>query len=436
MVFIIIALDYTILVPESVNNLKFNLPVRYWIIITMLFLPLQLVAQLTATGANSIRYTTYPSSPGVKDPVFFYCNSIGTERGELTAVHPGGTGSYNFSWYQWNNLTSSFSIPIKTDPGVSSSTINNLTEGGYKVDIDNAGTITSFTAWILFDKPPVVDAKLQNPLKNCDYVALDGTAAPVVNSFHYYDPVTGVQLNLANELKFMWSSSPESVIPYPDVDIDPISFSPPLEDVTYTLKVFTLGCSNESSFFYESIHVKADFSVDPETGEAPLEVNFTDKSIRGYIYKWEFGDDTISELKDPLPHTYYRPGEYSVRLTIESDRHCVDSMRFNSIVVDPSSLHIPNVFTPDGDGYNETFMVDSKSLRFISVEVFSQSGLKVYGFSGEGESLKNWTGWDGNINNSSRKATPGIYYYIIRALGWDDIKYDSKEYRGFVYLYR
>jgi hypothetical protein len=111
-------------------------------------------------------------------------------------------------------------------------------------------------------------------------------------------------------------------------------------------------------------------------------------------------------------------------------------MRFNSIAVDPSYLHIPNVFTPDGDGYNETFMVDSKSLRFISVEVFSQSGLKVYGFSGEGESLKNWTGWDGNINNSSRKATPGIYYYIIRALGWDDIKYDSKEYRGFVYLYR
>jgi hypothetical protein len=291
-------------------------------------------------------------------------------------------------------------------------------------------------AWIVMDQDPVAEAKLQNPLKNCDYVALDGTASAALNTFHYYDPVTGSQLNLTNELKFLWSSTPESVIPYPDVDIDPVSFSPPLEDVTYTLKVFTLGCSKESSFFYESIHVKADFSLDPETGEAPLEVNFTDKSIRGFVYKWEFGDDTTSDLKDPYPHTYYKPGEYSVKLTIESDRHCVDSLRFNSISVDRSVLHIPNVFTPDGDGYNETFQVDSKSLRFISVEVFSQSGLKVYGFSGEGEALKNWTGWDGNINNSSRKATPGIYFYIIRALGWDDIKYDSKEYRGFVYLYR
>ena len=82
------------------------------------------------------------------------------------------------------------------------------------------------------------------------------------------------------------------------------------------------------------------------------------------------------------------------------------------------------------------FIVESKSLRNINVEVFSRSGLKVYSFFGEGERLREWQGWDGNINKSSLKATPGIYFYIIRALGWDDIEYDSKEYRGTVYLYR
>jgi hypothetical protein len=81
-------------------------------------------------------------------------------------------------------------------------------------------------------------------------------------------------------------------------------------------------------------------------------------------------------------------------------------------------------------------MVEAKSLRFISVEVFSQSGLKVYGFSGEGDRLKDWTGWDGKINNTSINASPGIYFYIIRALGWDNVRYDSKLYRGFLYLYR
>jgi hypothetical protein len=81
-------------------------------------------------------------------------------------------------------------------------------------------------------------------------------------------------------------------------------------------------------------------------------------------------------------------------------------------------------------------MVESKSLRWINVEIFSRSGLKVYSFTGEGDILSQWKGWDGNVNGTSIKASPGVYFYIIRAIGWDDVLYDTKEQRGFVYLYR
>jgi len=224
------------------------------------------------------------------------------------------------------------------------------------------------------------------------------------------------------------------------IDPPPI-FTPPLEDVTYMLQVSdSFGCVSESSFYYESIHVKADFSVEPQKGEAPLEVTFIDKSIRGTYYKWEFGDgkDSISTLKDPGSHIYYRPNVngYSVKLIIESDLHCIDSMRIDNIVVEPSELDIPNVFTPNEDGMNDRFVLQKKSLRYLSVEIFSRSGMKVYSFSGQGEALRNWEGWDGTINNSSALASPGVYFYVIRALGWDDVDYDSKEQRGFVYLYR
>ncbi len=116
--------------------------------------------------------------------------------------------------------------------------------------------------------------------------------------------------------------------------------------------------------------------------------------------------------------------------------HCVDSLRSENIVVDPSKLEIPNVFTPNGDGLNDYFVVTAESLRHLNIEIFSRSGLRVYSFDGEGESLRNWTGWDGNINNSSRKASPGVYFYIIKAFGWDNIVYDSKQTRGTFYLYR
>jgi gliding motility-associated-like protein len=435
--FIIITSNYTNRVKECVNNRKFRLPVRFRFLIATLIMPLSLLAQLTAPGRNAVRYTSYPSAPSVKDSIFFYCNRTGFERGTLMAHHPGGAGTYNFAWFKWNDLTNSFNIPIKNESGVSSSSVNNLTEGGYKVEIDSAGFIKSFTAWIFFDLPPIAEAKLGNPMKSCYYVALDGTAQASVPIFIYRDPGTGLQKGLSNEITFLWSSTPSSAIPLPDFYIDPITYSPPVEDVTYNLKVNSLGCSSESSFFYESIRVKADFTVDPVEGEAPLTVAFENKSVRGSLYKWEFGDDSQdSELETPEDHTYFVPGSYSIKLTVESNLHCIDAVSYDSIVVEPSYLHIPNVFTPNDDGYNDRFKVEAKSLKFISVEVFSQSGLKVYGFSGEGDRLKDWTGWDGKINNTSINASPGVYFYIIRALGWDNVRYDSKLYRGFLYLYR
>ncbi len=408
---------------------------RFGISIFLLFVHYCLLAQLVSPDAVSTRYTSYPSAPGTRDQIFIYCNSSGSQKGSLSARIPENKAPSDFAWYRWNTSASSFSIAVKTETAVRSSSLANLDPGGYRVII-SGGHDTIMTAWIVFDETPFVSAKLMNPMKHCNYVALDGTAGAAVSSFGYFDPLDGRALSLKNEVSFLWSSEPESSIPYPSLELDPKIFTPPLVDVVYTLRVNTLGCSSSDTIDYKSIHVKADFTLDPLKGEAPLEVAITDKSVRAHVYEWDFGDDTISTLNDPLIHTYYKPGEYTIRLRVESERHCIDSVRSAKIIVEPSALAIPNVFSPDGDGYNDRFMVDSRSLRYLTMDVFSRSGRKVYSFSGEGERLKEWTGWDGNINNSSVKAAPGLYFYIIRAYGWDDIRYDSKEYRGFVYLYR
>ena len=329
---------------------------RYIFLIIILLIPALAEAQLTAPGMRTVRYTSYPSSPAVKDPVFIYCNDSGSQKGTLVASSPKGTGPFNFSWYQWSDITKSFSILLKTVTGVITSTSDNLGEGGYKVII-SGGFDTSLVGWIFIDKP-FSSAKLQN--RTCDYVALNGEAA--VDTFYYRNPVNGVPVKLPNGISFLWSSDPASTIPRPDFLLDPQTFDPPLVDVTYNLQVTdSFGCTSESSFFYESIHVKADFTIDPVKGEAPLEVTFTDKSVRASTYKWEFGDnkDSISISCNPPPHIYYIPGEYSVKLTVESDMHCIDSMRSENIVVDPSKLEIPNVFTPDGDGLNDYFIVEA-----------------------------------------------------------------------------
>jgi gliding motility-associated-like protein len=405
--------------------------VRYFIPIVALLFPVITVAQISPSGHNAVRIASYPTNPEAKDPVFIFCNTSG--NGSLTAKSPRGTAPFTFSWFRWDDVTRSFSQTVKTEVAAVSSSISGLAEGGYKVKI-SGGYDTSFIAWVHADKPYAV-ANLQSSM--CEYVALKGIAA--IDTFFYRNPYNGTPVKLPNGVRFLWSSNPASSIPYPDFELSPQIFNPPLVDVTYNLHVVdSFGCASESSFFYPSIHVKADFEVKPDNGEAPLEVTFTNKSVRGSTFRWEFGDgkDSISILSDPPPHIYYRPGEYSVKLTVESDLFCVDSMRFEKIVVEKSALDIPNVFTPDGDGFNDYFVVESKSLRYLSVEIFSQSGLKVYSFKGEGERLREWEGWDGNVNGTSAKASPGVYFYIIRAYGWDDIVYNSKAQRGFFYLFR
>jgi gliding motility-associated-like protein len=406
--------------------------VRYFLLIMIFLLSAMTKAQLSAPGMSAVRYTSYPSAPSTKDPVFIFCNSSGSQKGTLNAVSPGGTGPFNYSWYKWSDITKSFSTLLNTESGVQTSSAANLDEGGYRVII-SGGFDATLTGWIFIDKP-LSSAALQN--RTCDYVALKGQAA--IDIYNYKNIADGTDVKLPNGVRFLWSSIPASTIPFPDFTLTPQTFDPPLVDVTYKIRVTdSLGCVSESSFFYESIHVKADFTAEPQQGEAPLEVTFTDKSIRASKYKWEFGDTTTSTLSNPEPHTYYKPGEYSVNLTIKSDLGCIDSMRLGKkISVDFSKLEIPNVFTPNGDGLNDNFVLESKSLRNLDVRIYSRSGLKVYSFYGEGKLLKDWTGWDGNINATSVKASPGIYFYIIRAYGWDDIKYDSKEYRGTVYLYR
>ena len=86
----------------------------------------------------------------------------------------------------------------------------------------------------------------------------------------------------------------------------------------------------------------------------------------------------------------------------------VDSL---DIKVLESSLDVPNIFTPNGDGINDEFRVVFKSLKSYNCQVFNRWGRKVFSTDDPGK------GWDGRING--QMAAPGAYYYVIQATGTD-----------------
>lgn len=390
-------------------------------------MPLVLQAQITAPGSSATRNTKYPVNTG-KDKIFIFCASSASS-GTLVASIPNRTGPFTFAWTKYDQSTGNFFSFGKTNDNGATSTASLLTEGGYRVHVYDGVFDTLMTAWVNLDNPSS-NAALKN--RTCSYVALDGTIS--IDNFYYYDLSNRTPVLLPDAIDFLWSSLPASTIK--PRELDPIIGIPPLTDMTYMLQVTdSFGCAATSSFDYESIHVDAAFTATPTSGDAPLEVTFTDNSVRAKTWLWDFGDDSVSYLADPPPHKYYIPGTYKVTLTIESEMFCTDVYQVD-IDVNESALAMPNVFSPNGDGINDTFVPDFSSLMYVTIQIFSKGGQRVYKFEAEGEKVSEWTGWDGKVNNSERYAEPGVYYYVIKGKGWDDREYKGEGYRGIVYLYR
>lgn len=62
----------------------------------------------------------------------------------------------------------------------------------------------------------------------------------------------------------------------------------------------------------------ANFSASPNTGNAPLNVKFTDKSLGSpNVWTWDFGDGANSTQRDPM-HIYSKAGNYTVTLAVSN----------------------------------------------------------------------------------------------------------------------
>ena len=79
---------------------------------------------------------------------------------------------------------------------------------------------------------------------------------------------------------------------------------------------------------------------------------------------------------------------------------------------------IPQGFSPNGDAWNNTFVIEGLSPddQHVNVRIVNGAGTEVYSFSGEGETLREWKGWDGK-NSAGNDLPEGTYYYMLKITG-------------------
>jgi len=165
------------------------------------------------------------------------------------------------------------------------------------------------------------------------------------------------------------------------------------------------GCTTTDTINIASNNILADFDVEPDSIiQLGNEFSFIDQSSSTnsnlISWEWDFGFSFGQEnIQSPF-FTYADTGSYTVTLTITSDAGCLSST--SKIVKVVSGVKIPNVFSPNGDDINDTFVIELNGLKAkIVLNIYSRWGRLIY----ENEDYKN----DWNGENS----TDGLFYYVI-----------------------
>jgi gliding motility-associated-like protein len=163
-----------------------------------------------------------------------------------------------------------------------------------------------------------------------------------------------------------------------------------------------------------------------DTTSTGFTYNFIDASTGGATsWAWDFGDGSTSSLQNPS-HTYTANGFQTVCLTTSNSNGCADTSCRIVNVDAIEFINIPNVFTPDGDGINDVFYINSSGLSEYQLDIYNRWGTKVYTSSEPGNK------WDGR-SSSGVELTDGTYYFILRAVS---VTSKDNSTTGFVTLLR
>lgn len=152
----------------------------------------------------------------------------------------------------------------------------------------------------------------------------------------------------------------------------------------------------------------ANFTYEPTSPDILYPyIEVMDLSVGATAWYWDFGDLTPEETDQNPTHLYPDTGTFIITLIAESQYGCYDTTE-GTVTVRPAFLmYVPNAFTPDGDGINDTFKPEGFGFRKFEMRVYSRWGHELFVTDDPA------VGWDGTYPNSDEPCKQDMYVYRI-----------------------
>ncbi|MCB0794809.1 MAG: gliding motility-associated C-terminal domain-containing protein [Flavobacteriales bacterium] len=150
-------------------------------------------------------------------------------------------------------------------------------------------------------------------------------------------------------------------------------------------------------------------------GVTPAVVNAEDPFVtvsaipqNAATWSWSLGAPVFASSTDPsVTARIPAVGCHPVQLIATSTDGCSDTARAEVCMEERFQLHVPNAFTPDGDGFNDVFLPVTNAFRLQDYEllVYDRWGGLVF------SSGMNEPAWDGTSSGS--EAPMGVYGWVL-----------------------
>ena len=420
--------------------------------------------------SDAVQYEPY------KDSIFVFNEpNFGDRISIALAVEsPDSTDGWAFVWSKYDTMSRDFIFFLATS-GMSSEIDTITSAGGYRVISSKGATTDTSQVWVIFHDYRAEIDEINGVNFTCSTISI--TSFEPQNTYYYYVPGYDSIVTISTTYRISWEKDTEEGSLPSSRFINALVTDPPYENTTYVqkLKDTRFGLERTDSLYFIAIRSKAVLGIDtvplydrnyypekygdyygkryystlpPEEYPGPAKFMFFDdgsKNAARFYLNFDDGKDTTFYSKDDtIIHEYYFPGTYKAMLFTYAPKpnECLDSAFIERTIANPfDSLVFPDVFTPNCDGDNDYFRTHDISIYSFAIKIFNRYGRKVHEFSGN---IRDWPGWDGRIMDSKRRATEGIYYYIVEIViayeyvdevGIKVKKYGEKEKNGFVYLF-
>jgi gliding motility-associated-like protein len=284
--------------------------------------------------------------------------------------------------------------------------LNNLSAGNYSINVTDVNSCVSTGVQnVTLTSPTPLQAFINTNIQvNCatstvtqnNYVFANGGTPPYTFTWS-----GGVACNPANP-QCMTTTINGNYIAYVN-DAEGIANGCPPVEVPFVVNLIQIG---EPSFTYDS------YAFTNCNGLAINDpIQFTNTSTGNYSsISWTINGQAIS-TQESFIHSFDEEGDYTVTLTVNytiAGITCTYTTTEIIKITKGYDIIVPNAFTPNGDGINDTIRPIFKCIDKMEMSIYDTWGSLLY-FE-EGLSL---LGWDGTIDG--KQAENGNYIIVVRA---------------------